>query len=81
MKFKKGDLVSYTREVGKGWGQCRRTGKLISLVVNARKTKSGTGREYKMFVVYDETGVVDKGCVFYFGKAQEKHYRLENVSD
>ena len=77
MKFKKGDLIYYTREVGAAWSDCRRTGILTYLVVDAYKTKNGRNREYKLCALHDETEQVERGRVVYITKGQEKYYRLE----
>lgn len=79
MKFKKGDLIYYTREVPEPmyFGGRIRRGILTYLVIDAYKTRSGRNREYKIYALHDETGLVEKGRVVYITKVQEKHYRLE----
>jgi len=76
MKFKKGDLIYYTRTVGSDRHSLTR-GILTYLVVDAYKTKNGRSREYKLCALHDETEQVERGRVVYITKVQEKHYRLE----
>ena len=76
MKFKKGDLIYYTRTTGRDRHSLTR-GILTYLVVDAYKTKNGRSREYKLCALHDEAEQVERGRIVYLTKDFEVLYRLE----